>query len=919
MSRRLIALILTLAAPALAAWAPPGVQGDGQTALPSGRIIVKLNETSGVTFTDEGLKTSAPAAASRVAGQLERSAPGFAVKRLFPREAGELAAERTTAHALGGRELPDLNTYARLEPAHPATRDQLLRVVAALRACPDVATAYLEPEVRPAGRLAAASAPAGPDLLTTADYSSLQGYLGNPPAGINALAVAAQPGGRGSGVRVLDIEGAWLWTHEDLTAPVHTAGGSIQDQAWRNHGTATLGVIRGADNGQGVRGVAPSCLVGGVSIHSLSTSAAVSNATGATAYGDVILIEVEGAGPNANGTGDYGYIPMEYWQDTFDAISIATALGRTVVEVAGNGLQDLDDPTYAGLFDPAVRNSGAILVGAGEPATLEPEWFTNHGARVDLQAWGEQVASCGYGDLQGSGFAENAWYTQAFNGTSSASAIVAGAAAVLQGMTRAQFGYSLDPRHLRDILVATGTPQAADPDHVGPRPDLVAAWNRVSTSVGNVNGRVVDSQTMLPIAGIDIAVQGGESSLISDSLGRYNYTAEPGPASFLFDSYHHAPESYSAVVTPGVAQVHDVVLQRLPQVTVSGRVHGENGEPLGAVRVELLATPLQPEETFADGVYSLPGVAAGRAARLLFHRKPGYGARAIDIMPEVLPGNLHPQFAELPTADESFTTFGGFTPMSTAWMWGAAPAGPDSCFSMPGCWGVGYFGDYNDNQYSTLTSPPYAFPGAAELHLSFHLWCDTEAGYDGVRLELLQGEQWLVIEPVGGYDYESVAALGGTPGWSGRQGDWRGVVFDLTGRDLSSFRFRWLFQADDSVNYRGFFIDDVTFDTGNTFVAVGAAPPAPPRLSAHPNPFNPRTTIRWAAAAAGVSKLEVFDARGRRVRTLSDVDVDAGAVQGEAVWDGKDDAGRPGAAGVYLVRLQDRSGATANARVTLVR
>ncbi|MBA4377294.1 MAG: hypothetical protein C0395_01320 [Gemmatimonas sp.] len=917
MSRRCFALFLALIVPALAARAGPGIGDDGQTALPTGRIIVKLHETAGVVFADEGLKSATPAAAARVADLLAGAAPGFAAKRLFPREAAELAAERATARARGGRDLPDLNTYAVLEPARPADRDELLRIAAALRADPDVAHAYLEPAVRPAGSLAVVASPTTPDQLTTADFSTLQGYLGAPPVGINALAVASLPGGRGAGVRVLDVEGAWLWTHEDLTAPVHTAGGVVVDQEWRNHGTAVMGVIRGADNGQGIRGVAPSCLVGGVSIHSLSTSAAVSNATGATAYGDIILIELQGAGPNANGAGDYGYIPMEYWQDTFDAISIATALGRTVVEVAGNGLQDLDDPIYIGLFDPEVRHSGAIMVGAGEPTTLEPTWFTNHGARVDLQAWGEQVTSCGYGDLQGTGFAESAWYTQVFNGTSSASAIVAGAAALLQGMTRAQYGYSLDPRHLRDILVATGTPQAADPDQVGPRPDLVAAWERVSTSVGNVNGRVLDSQTMLPVAGIAIAVEGDAADLISDSLGRYNYTAEPGPATFLFDSYFHALESYSAVVSPGVAQVRDVVLQKLPQVTVSGRVHGEGGEPLGDVRVELVDSPLSPVETFADGVYSLPGVATGRAGNLLFHRKPGHGVRVIGLMPEVTPGNIMPQFAELPVADESFTSPGDFAPMSTAWMWGIAPAGPDSCFSMPGCWGVGYYGEYNDNQYSTLTSPAYAFPGADELHLSFHIWCDTEPGYDGVRLELLQGETWLVIEPVGGYDYASVAALGGGPGWSGRQGDWRGVVFDLTGRDLSSFRFRLLFRADGSLHYRGFFFDDVTFDAGNTFVAVDGAVPAAPRLAAYPNPFNPRTTVRWEAAAAGLRALEVFDARGRRVRTLAGGGGDA--ARGEAVWDGRDDAGRPGAAGVYLVRLQDLAGATATARVTLVR
>ena len=216
-----------------------------------------------------------------------------------------------------------------------------------------------------------------------------------------------------------------------------------------------------------------------------------------------------------------------------------------------------------------------------------------------------------------------------------------------------------------------------------------------------------------------------------------------------------------------------------------------------------------------------------------------------------------------------------------------------------------------------MTSPLYEFPDAGELNLSFHIWCDTEPGYDGVRVELLQGAEWTVITPVGGYGYASVAALGGTPGWSGRQGDWQGVVFDLSGFELASFRFRLLFRADSSINYQGFFIDDVTFDTGAQLVDVGAAAPTPPRLAAYPNPFNPRTTIRWETPASGLRALEIFDSRGRRVRTL--IDTDTGASQGMAEWDGKDDAGRPGAAGVYLVRLRDRAGTSTTKRVTVVR
>ncbi|MBN2172347.1 MAG: CotH kinase family protein [Candidatus Krumholzibacteriota bacterium] len=85
-----------------------------------------------------------------------------------------------------------------------------------------------------------------------------------------------------------------------------------------------------------------------------------------------------------------------------------------------------------------------------------------------------------------------------------------------------------------------------------------------------------------------------------------------------------------------------------------------------------------------------------------------------------------------------------------------------------------------------------------------------------------------------------------------------------------------------------------------------AAPdtPAPPALAldAWPNPFNPAVTLRCVLPGAGPATLDVFDVAGRRVRRLAGGDLPAGAH--EAVWRGRDDAGRRCAAGIYLVRLQ---------------
>lgn len=73
-----------------------------------------------------------------------------------------------------------------------------------------------------------------------------------------------------------------------------------------------------------------------------------------------------------------------------------------------------------------------------------------------------------------------------------------------------------------------------------------------------------------------------------------------------------------------------------------------------------------------------------------------------------------------------------------------------------------------------------------------------------------------------------------------------------------------------------------------------------------PNPFNPKTTIRFALPTAGEATLAVFDASGRRVATLLDGPQAAGAH--EVVWGGRDDAGNTVPTGIYFYRLQHASG-----------
>jgi predicted dienelactone hydrolase len=87
-------------------------------------------------------------------------------------------------------------------------------------------------------------------------------------------------------------------------------------------------------------------------------------------------------------------------------------------------------------------------------------------------------------------------------------------------------------------------------------------------------------------------------------------------------------------------------------------------------------------------------------------------------------------------------------------------------------------------------------------------------------------------------------------------------------------------------------------------------------VTAAPNPFNPRTVLRFELTAPRPVTLAVYDLRGRRLATLVHGPREAG--RHAVTWDGRDAAGRPAAAGTYLYRLRAGDD-TARGRLTLVR
>ena len=73
-----------------------------------------------------------------------------------------------------------------------------------------------------------------------------------------------------------------------------------------------------------------------------------------------------------------------------------------------------------------------------------------------------------------------------------------------------------------------------------------------------------------------------------------------------------------------------------------------------------------------------------------------------------------------------------------------------------------------------------------------------------------------------------------------------------------------------------------------------------------PNPFNSETVISWFLLKPGPAQLEVFALNGQRLAVLHQGPLQAGYHR--IHWDGRDDAGRPLASGVYLYRLVSPGG-----------
>ena len=559
------------------------------------RISVKFRDDMPVRLRQgklvaEGTNSNALNAASDLLNRLATAGAKWERHHSIAEE--KLSEMREKGQRNTGKAMPDLNTAYILRVPNGMTAAQLINDLNALDS-----VEIAEPMPLPAPPPVAGN------------YQPQQGYLNAAPGGVDADYAWTQLAGAGGNVWITDIEFSWNLNHTDFNATLVGPAPSAAASALTNmdHGTAVLGMLGSLNNGVGTTGIAYNSSLFVVT-HSPATgynmANAITTAAGAMRPGDILLLEVQTDGP---ATGATDYVPIE-WEllATYNAIQNTVAAGIIVVEAAGNGSQNLDDPMFNTRHAPflTANDSGAIIVGAGGIAAGSGDRsrlnFSCFGSTVDLQGWGEGVVTTGYGDLHSVDGA-NSSYTSIFNGTSSASPIVAGACAALQAHHKiSNFGAVLTGFELREILRTTGSPQLDGSEFRG------GTYSQSGTTVTRQSGAA-----MFTTADINSVIRfsGGQQGLITAiiSTNQVNVNTSQNVATTTMTFNRSATQNVGPRPNLGAAMQYVSGLRTWVHFNYSGTENGSFVQPFNTVPEGVSAVPVSTSLIFKAGANNWTG------------------------------------------------------------------------------------------------------------------------------------------------------------------------------------------------------------------------------------------------------------------------------------------------------------------------
>ncbi len=412
-----------------------------------------------------------------------------------------------------------------------------------------------------------------------------------------------------------------------------------------------------------------------------------------------------------------------------------------------------------------------------------------------------------------------------------------------------------------------------------------------------IRGLVTDGETGEPLYGTISIPEIGRDVYTDPDVGDYHRMVEAGTYTVQCAVEGYPTETvYNVSAGLDTFVVVDFAMEPPPRGTVAGYVTDQATNPIAAT-VEL--TDLSGYSTVSDsatGYYEIPYVPAGT-----------HSVRAS------APGYRSEERADVAVVDNTTTTenFSLLTPLfyddfedglsswngSWATTTSSAMSPTHSMTDSPG-------GEYGNHAFTVTTlAAPIDLTGHSEATLAFWHRYHTEAGYDHCYVE---------VSPDGGSSWFQVASF------DGLQSAWVEQEVDVSSwAGTSGFLVRFTLDSDGWITNDGWYVDDVQVYGDPSLTGVDDEPLVlRARVSNHPNPFNPVTSIAYSVPEDGPVALRIYDVAGRLVRNLVD---DGAMTTGEfhATWNGVDDSGHAVAGGVYFARLETAAGQASSKLVLL--
>jgi Subtilisin-like serine proteases len=641
---------------------------------------------------------------------------------------------------------------------------------------------------------------------------------------------------QGDGIVVANIDTGVQWDHPALDQafkcgtnpsdpscwadPANICGGSVCDN--NGHGTHTMGTMVGDDDPTLTYqvGMAPNaqwiackgCETNSCSDASLNACADWILAPGGSPDNRPNIVNNSWGG----GGGDNWYLAkVQAWRAA--GIFPAFSAGNS-----GSSCGTLGSPgDYQESFATASHQSSRTISSFSSrgPSAFGDDPYT----KPNISAPGDPICS----SVPGSG------WDCSYSGTSMASPHVAGAVALLWSCNASLVG---DMATTFELLQDTADP-ANDAGNCGAPADgednytygygylnVLAAGQQVC-SAGTLTGMVTDSSAA-PLEGATVTADNGAGLVVDADTaadGTYTLTLPDGTYTVTAQKYGYDMDSASGVVvTEGETTTQDFVLAPLGTSLVSGVVYDVgvgvlpyHGYPLYAA-IHITAGGFD-ETIFSDpitGEYAIELVSETEHTITTTALAPGYEELVEAVTPSGaaythdIPLLVEAEACAAPGYQPDYDFFwsfeqtdGGFTPGgTTSFAWGDFTSGPMAGHSGTKGIATNPGGVYNASELGWMASPVIDLSGNGtnSTAIQWWDWKDIDSAlYDWARLDVTKdgGVTWITVwGPVGDVldtDYSQQT-----------------VVLDAT-YNVSNFQFRFYFKSDSSVQYEGWYVDDV--------------------------------------------------------------------------------------------------------------